>query len=372
MLIAATLKRLLEHYNASYSVLVYTHLTNPKQIITADVLGDKDGQLLMVRPLNRPLDLRMLNQVLHRQLQVLPDMQVNRIFHDCEAGCFLPVGHPYSILTVVDASVLGLNKVVFSSGSKTAFVRMGRQEYLDLLMRYKVLNCTLPEQKDITLPTLRFEQTQNLNDEFDKLPNNVQKLLVAIKCTEYAKVVELLKEDPLIKDPQSDLWRHAACAARRAEHLCKLIPQDLDPALAYLGGLLQNFGLLWFSHLFPPEYRLLQKWLRINPRASITKLEQRLLGMGRALHIVRAGHARLGAKLLEHYGIDSRLCTIVREHHSKQYSGEYSAYVKIIQLTNQTLRSQGLGDGDKDLDPALIGSLGLTSAQITVNMENDA
>lgn len=365
MLIAAKLKRLLDELKINYSVLVYTHLANLRQVVVADVLTDDKGPLIMVRPLNRPLDLRMLKQVLHRDLSPLPTINANRLFQDCEAECWPPVGRVYTLPIVIDASVLRLEKVFFTSGSRTAYVRMRIQDFLDAQPRYRIVNCTHNEQAQLCLPSSAPVIKNNLADEFNKLPSNVQKLLAAIKTSRPVDIVPVIKNDVLLQNPSSEVWRHAVLAAERAQALCKIVSPELDDAKAYLAGLLQNFGLLLFSYLFPPEHRLLQKWLRMNPKASIVRLEQRLLGMGRALHIVRSGHADLGAQLLAHFGIAEDLCAIVRQHHSKQYVGPDATYIKIIQLTNQTLRRQGLGDGDLTLEPAILLDLGLTSEQVT-------
>lgn len=365
MLIAAKLKRVLDKLKVNYSVLVYTHLANLRQVVAADILADEQGPLLMVRPFNRPLDLRMLRQVLHRDLHVLPTININKLFTDCEATCWPPVGRVYSLPTVIDASVLCLEKVFFTSGSRTAYVRMRIQDFLDLQQRYRIVNCTQAEQTELNLPNIVEAINPNLADEFNKLPSSVQKLLAAIKNAKPQDVVPVIKDNLLLPDPSSEIWKHAVLAAERSQALCKLVNPQLDDAKAYLVGLLQNFGLLLFSYLFPPEYRLLQKWLRMHPKASIVRLEKRLLGMGRALHIVRCGHADLGAQLLEHFGIAADICSIVREHHSRDYVGADADYIKIIQLTNQTLRRQGLGDGDLVLDPAILIDLGLTSEQVT-------
>lgn len=369
MLIAAKLKRLLDALRINYSVLVYTHLANLRQIVVADILADDQGPMIMVRPFNRPLDLRMLKQVLHRDLCPLPIVYINRLFQDCEAECWPPVGRVYALPIVIDASVLRLEKVFFTSGSRTAYVRMRIQDFLDVQHRYRIVNCTLAEQEQLGLPSIAPVAKPSLEDEFNKLPSDVKKLLAAIKSANPVDVVPVIKDDPLVQNPSSEIWRHAVLAAERAQVLCKLVSPQLDDAKAYLSGLLQNFGLLFFSYLFPPEHRLLQKWLRMNPKASIVRLEKRLLGMGRALHIVRSGHADLGAQLLAYYGIAADLCEIVRQHHSMNYIGTDAIYVKIIQLTNQTLRLQGFGDGDLAIDPQILVDLGLTSEQVasTIN-----
>src|SRR5690606_16239445 len=144
-------------------------------------------------------------------------------------------------------------------------------------------------------------------------------------------------------NPELDLqafWRHSFFAATLAQKIAKMVSHEkIDPCMCYLSGLMHNFGLLLFAKLYPPEFRLLRKWMRLNPKISIHVLEKRLLGMGHAMHVIRGGHAQLGAWLLKHWGMPEPCIVVAREHHSIQYDGPYCEYVNIIKLTNQLLRS---------------------------------
>lgn len=164
-----------------------------------------------------------------------------------------------------------------------------------------------------------------------------------------------------------DFWRHAFYAATYAQRLTELLPaqQGLDPQTSYDAGLFHNIGLLWFSQLFPPEYKMLKKWLQLNPNVSISVLEQRLLGMGHAFHVLRGGHTQLGEWLLRQWQMPEVICVIAREHHSLSYKGEYETYVKIIQLTNVLLREQGIGDGSLGVKQEIfLQTLGLSADQV--------
>ena len=144
-----------------------------------------------------------------------------------------------------------------------------------------------------------------------------------------------------------DFWRHTLYCATLAERLTRHIALEyaVDPAIGYLVGLFHNFGFLLLAQLFPPEFRLLSRWLQLQPNASVTALESRLLGMGNAQHILRGGHAKLGACLLRHWELPEQTWVVAKEHHNPHYQGKYSTYVHIIWITNRILRKYKIGDG---------------------------
>lgn len=118
----------------------------------------------------------------------------------------------------------------------------------------------------------------------------------------------------------------------------------VDPCISYMVGLFHNFGFLLLAQLFPPEFRLLNRWLRIHANTSVNALEKRLLGMGNAQTLPR-GHAKLGACLLRHWELPEQTWVVAKEHHNPQYQGKYSTYVHIIGITNRILRKYKIGDG---------------------------
>ena len=92
-------------------------------------------------------------------------------------------------------------------------------------------------------------------------------------------------------------WRHALYSAMLAKNIAEKAKESacIDPQLSYSVGFFHNFGYLLLGHLFPPEFRLLNRWLLRYPKMPVEILEKRLLGMGQAMSIVGNGHAQLGA-----------------------------------------------------------------------------
>lgn len=443
MIIAASLKRLLETHKLSFMILPHKRVTSldlaakllnidPKNVLCAQVLADGGSQVLVVHQLNRKINFASINKLLDHNLKVLPDMEVNRIFNDCESNCWPAIGQPYKIEVILDKNIKQLDHVYFASGSHTALLQMQISDFLILHSRAKFLAISL--ERELILETevannLDLEATAALDNlTFPELPPIAMQILQLAMHKDHStkELVDLVSQDitiqqqilfysqlPFIREKLQlvsqaqptedvhaivehilgfdmvshialgvaagracdaqrpgnlqDFWRHALYAATYAQRITELVASNLqlNPAISYLAGLFHNFGLLLFSQLFPPEYTLLKKWMHLNPRLSIAVLEKRLLGMGQALNIVRGGHAQLGEWLLRSWHMPESICVIAREHHSLVYDGKYSEYVKIIQLTNQLLYADGIGDGNATgISKQLLDPLGLSPEQL--------
>ena len=149
-----------------------------------------------------------------------------------------------------------------------------------------------------------------------------------------------------------NFWKHTLHCATLAGHLASYIKNKhkIMPSIGYMVGLFHNFGFLLFAQLFPPEFKLLNKWLNMHPKTSVLNLEKRLLCMGKAKHILQGGHAKLGAWLLRYWEFPEHTWVVAEEHHNPNYQGKYSAYVNLIWIVNRILKDYKMGDG-------LLGSL---------------
>ena len=161
-------------------------------------------------------------------------------------------------------------------------------------------------------------------------------------------------------------WKHGFCSAMLCRALClKSTYPDLDPSVAYLCGLLHNFGLLLMGHLFAPEFRMLNKMLLMNPKIPIEILEKKILGMGQARQVIGSGHAQMGAWLLQSWQMPPEVVVAAREHHHPSYQGPHQVYVKILMIASHLLKAQGLGDGVTcALAPEFLKQAGLTADSV--------
>jgi HD-like signal output (HDOD) protein/prolyl-tRNA editing enzyme YbaK/EbsC (Cys-tRNA(Pro) deacylase) len=144
-------------------------------------------------------------------------------------------------------------------------------------------------------------------------------------------------------------WQHALYASALSQKLAELLPAELkvDPGTAGLAGLLHNFGLLLIGHLFPPEFKMLNKLLLGEPDEPMVTLEHQVFGMGGAQEIIALGHASIGGVLLKLWGLPEEVVKVAGLHQSMHYEGEFVSYVKLIQLVNELLKPFDIGDEKK-------------------------
>lgn len=430
MILAASLKRLFDTLKVAHRSFQHKRVerieqvalllkTDPANFLTAQVLEDELGMLLVVYRVTTKIDIITLQKLLNRDLTVVATTKVNRLFHDCDAGCWPPIGQAYGLDVILDKSIEHQATVYFSSGSRTTTVQMQTDDFLYLNLRAKILpftkessitqiladqavtdsssvlhNLALPDLPPIALKILQLSvnsdySAKELADIVSKDQLMQQQIMLYTQARLTLDKLDVLGFDKLSHialgvaasrafantegSDTVEFWRHAFYAAAYAERITQLVaePLSLDPALGYLAGLFHNFGLLLFSQLFQPEYRLLQKWIKLNPKVSIAVLEKKLLGMGRAFNIIPGGHSQLGEWLLRHWRMPEAVCVVAKEHHSLTYTGQYSAYVKIIQLTNQLLREDGIGDGSQGgINEQLLAPLGLTAQKVKDSVKN--
>jgi len=150
-------------------------------------------------------------------------------------------------------------------------------------------------------------------------------------------------------------WLQAVYCAALSEQLCKKIPQEQrpKPGLAYLGGLLHNFGYLLLAHLFPPQFALLARYIEANPHFSLEAIEQQVINVTRE---------QIGGWLLSSWTLPEEVCDAIRYQNHVEYTGEHGSYVKLLYVANRLLRQQGLSDGPvEQISDDVLAELGLSA-----------
>lgn len=420
MTVAASVKKLFSTEKIPYRVFSHERTSSLEQaivlsgvdkakVLRTEVLGDNLGIVLAVVPLEKKINFTKLKKQLQRNLIVLADSNINRIFADCEAGTQPPFGEPYNLQVLLDNSLTEFDIVYFKAGSQTSFIQVTIDDFLYLHMKSQRLSfvseekfckkvyqttaneiteeyeqaltsCPLPDLSQAASKFLRFikQESHEVEELINVIANHE---VIHEQILNYAKLPFLAGENKIntmhdaintalgfervshialsvaasrgfnVDKDQSiyvkDFWRHTLYCATLAERFTRHIEKQysVDPSISYMVGLFHNFGFLFLAQLFPPEFKLLSRWLHLQPNATVTALESRLLGMGKAHHILRGGHAKLGAWLLKYWELPEQTWVVAQEHHNQQYQGKYSTYVQIINITNHILRKHKIGDG---------------------------
>lgn len=163
-------------------------------------------------------------------------------------------------------------------------------------------------------------------------------------------------------------WQKAIYTAALVEGLVRAMPADKKPenGLAYLAGLLHNFGLALLAHMFPPHFSLLCRTLEVNLHLSHSMVEHHLFGITRE---------QMGAWLMQCWNIPDELVYALRYQDNPDYQGAYANYANLICLAQRLLAQNNIGQVNNNHIPeALYQRLGLdpTAAQHALQRVLDA
>ena len=159
-------------------------------------------------------------------------------------------------------------------------------------------------------------------------------------------------------------WRDAVYSAALTQALSKVLPpsQRLRPGLAYLSGLLHDFGFLLGGQLYPSEFARLNQALLTEPPRVLHDLELAQLG---------ATHSELGTWLMEAWQMPAEIVTTVREHHNPHYDGLHAGYPQLVRLATQLLQTRGIASYDNDSAiAASLAALDLSDSQADAMLES--
>ncbi|WP_372965324.1 HDOD domain-containing protein [Marinobacter sp.] len=142
-------------------------------------------------------------------------------------------------------------------------------------------------------------------------------------------------------------WQQAIWQAQSAGVLASMMPRGQRPmfGLAYLSGLLHNFGHLVLAQVFPPHFKLVCRSLEVNPNIDSSVIEHYLLGITRE---------QIAAQLMENWGMPEEVTLAIRYQKNLAYNGPHSVYARVLWLGRQLLTSRGvaLGAGEPVSDEA--------------------
>lgn len=375
----------------------------PEQVIRATVLIDLKGTLMAVHPFDSVLDIDAINTLTGRRLQPLTAQQADRLFGDCAAGFAPPIGAAYDVPVIVDETVLALPQAIMACGAANALVSMeGRAVRLALAgsreghIVIRGSSAGVGEQATMTLDEVA-QQLQKLY-RLPPMPALALRILRLTANTEATarELSDLIEFDPsltaqimryarsaLFNYPgqihsvqdavtrvlgfdrvahialgiasvrafdvprkgmlgMDEFWRHSLYCAFLCQRMAPVC--GADKGLAYLCGLLHNFGLLLIGHLFPTEFEQLNTLREDNPEHSMRSLEQQVFGSGNGQDLLAVGHGAIGGILHKLWQLPDAVIKAAGVHQHPDYHGEHDQYVLMVQLANALLKEKGIGD----------------------------
>jgi HD-like signal output (HDOD) protein/prolyl-tRNA editing enzyme YbaK/EbsC (Cys-tRNA(Pro) deacylase) len=132
-------------------------------------------------------------------------------------------------------------------------------------------------------------------------------------------------------------WQQAVYGATAVESLVGCIRAEHRPTIgiAYLGGLLHNFGHLIMAEVFPPHFSTYCRFQEANRTLSYTEIERFLLGVTRD---------QLAGWLMRLWSMPDEVCSALRFQNEANYQGPGHVYANLIFIAMRLLRQHDIGN----------------------------
>lgn len=159
-------------------------------------------------------------------------------------------------------------------------------------------------------------------------------------------------------------WQQAVCTAATVEALVTSIPRQQRPGfgMAYLSGLLNNFGYLVLAEIFPPYFTTLSRHFEVNSHLPVASIEQHFLGVS---------SCQIAAWLMEVWNMPEEIVTALRHQNNPEYDGDHAKYAKLLYVARQMLINHGLCNGTHTaIAPELFDQLYLDKRTAEISVEN--
>ncbi len=391
-------------------------------VVQATLLIDIKGAVMAVHQFDSSLDLEAIHQFTGRRLQTLTARQSMRLFSDCDPGFIPPIGGAYDLPVLLDDDVAQAERAVMASGSDDSLLEMegrdlrlalagARQGHLvirgqgngdrkalsldevaDKLQRLyrlppmpalalRILRLTTNSEAtarelaeliefdpSLTAQIMRYARSALFNypGEINTVQDAVTRVLGFDRVAHVAIGIAAVRAFDVPRQGMlglANFWRHSLYCA----FLCQSLADQCgaDKGLAYLCGLLHNFGLLLVGHLFPAEFEELNTLREANPEISMYSLEQQVFGQARGDQVLAVGHGAIGGILHKLWQLPEPVVKAAGMHQHPGYHGEHENYVRMVQLANGLLKARDVGDEFNPDDlPALLAALDLDPAVV--------
>ena len=143
-------------------------------------------------------------------------------------------------------------------------------------------------------------------------------------------------------------YQQAVYTAATVEGLVTAIPREKRPGfgMAYLSGLLHNFGWLILAEVFPPYFSAISRCIEANTHVPPHLVELHLLGVTRE---------QMSSWLMKSWNMPDEVVTALRYQNTETSNElEHGEYAKLILVATRLLQQYGIGQGPKLEVPAQI------------------
>jgi Ala-tRNA(Pro) deacylase len=143
MAIAITLQEYLHNHNSKYEIIDHRRTSSTlhsaeaahipgDRMVKSVLLGDDESYVLAVIPATHHIDFEDLAQLTGRNLFLISEEELQQAFADCETGAVPPLGNPYGIETLVDASLFEQPDLYLETGDHGKLLHVSVDTFRDL------------------------------------------------------------------------------------------------------------------------------------------------------------------------------------------------------------------------------------------------
>jgi len=142
-------------------------------------------------------------------------------------------------------------------------------------------------------------------------------------------------------------WEQAIWVAHATTALADLIGPDFKACkgLAYLCGLLHNFGYLVLSHTFPPHFKIITESTDINRHVDVSLIDAHILGVTRE---------QVATELMENWRLPKEVVYGIRYQKQLLYDDEHRVYANLVYLARSKLIQYGVALGAPMAQPGYL------------------
>jgi HD-like signal output (HDOD) protein len=173
-----------------------------------------------------------------------------------------------------------------------------------------------------------------------------------------------LSMQAISKDQLNEYWRSSVYTAAAVEGLVTSIAREHRPAfgMAYLSGLLNNFGFLIMAEIFPPYLKLTTRASDANPHLPNAVVEN---------HVMGVSGGQIASWLLDNWNMPQEVVVALRQQANPNFDGEHSVYAKLNFVARQMLSNQGFGNQlPREVPSDIYEELHLDADMANVTIEN--
>jgi HD-like signal output (HDOD) protein/prolyl-tRNA editing enzyme YbaK/EbsC (Cys-tRNA(Pro) deacylase) len=423
--VPASVQSLLENKHVAYGIASTPFHDEDKRLMWHDqhlrdmhaakslILQDAQGRVQVIIAADRLLDLKAVNRKLGRELLATSREDIRKFCASHKLDSIPALPKLAGLLTLVDKHLLDRNELLLDSGNEDQLVRLGREEFEQILTDAIICDISVPlgplemEETSSTdsdqilsavrnFTRLRIKQRLEETLELPPLSDTAQRIIklrvnpnadisdlaqiveadpsLAAQVVSWAAspyysapgkiksihdaIVRVLGFDMVLnlalglslgktmtipkEGPHGTLpyWQQAVYMSATLEGLVTAIPRDHRPSfgMAYLCGLLHNFGYLILAEVFPPYFHSYCEMADVNPQVNHQAIERHLLGVTRE---------QLASTLMSLWSMPEEIVVGIRQQNNPHFQGEHAVYAKLIFVAQRLLHQNNIGVGPK-------------------------